>query len=418
MQDKFTKNTYFLAILIMSMRASIFYNTKEAIVLRIIVAVFMMLYYRIRPSFTLFKMVFVWSVFVLASALVAGRFVPTALARQTMIFFEAYVIVRLFGEDVFRVFVKWMVILSIISLIGWIVTVFNGEGFYQWAKHFDIAGGFRETKDDYAHLILYTVRPDKSARELYFPRNAGFTWEPGPFAILLVITLFIKWSLLKEKKASFSSIILLTTLLTTFSTTGYLTFFAYLAYEFAIKSKQLIYVIPLILLIVGGLYVFNKYNFLGDKFEAYSSQEAVVVTQYGDAYYKGSRLAGLTIVLQDLSHNPIMGKALSQEGVYEDIGVVRSGHLNALFTIASSMGLFGLFWWFYFLIISSKRIDELFKPDANWSLVMIIVLSSFGFNLHIWSILWVFLLYGLFDKSIPHIPQIDSESSVIAGDAR
>lgn len=398
MQDKITKNIYFLAVLVLSMEGSSYYLSKEALIIRMIVALSVMIFYKIRPTFTLLKVVMVWFLFVAASIFVIGKFMPTTLARYTMLFLEAFVVIRLFEKDVFKVFVNWMVFLSAISLIGWIVTVFNGEGFYQWSKNFDVAGGFREQYDDYAHLILYTVRPAKSVRELYFPRNCGFTWEPGPFATILVLSMFIKWSLLKENKVSLSSFILIFALSTTFSTTGYLTFFAYLAYEYLMKSKQIIYAVPLIILIVGGVYAFNMYDFLGDKFENYASQEAVVVSRSGDSYYKGSRLAGLPIVFQDLYRNPLMGKALSQEGLYEDIGTVRSGHLNALFTITSTMGLFGLFWWLYFLFRSSKRIDKIFKPDVGWMLVLIIMLSSFGFNLHLWSIILVFVLYDLFEK--------------------
>jgi len=108
-------------------------------------------------------------------------------------------------------------------------------------------------------------------------------------------------------------------------------------------------------------------------------------------------LVGLPLVLQDLSRNPIMGTALTGVNYYEGIGDIQSTHLNSLFTITSTMGLFGLFWWLFFLTKSSIKMGHMFS-SPHLSLTIIIILGSFGFNLHTWSILWVFVMYGYFMK--------------------
>lgn len=416
MITRFLKEFYFLFVLIVSMRGSLLYNSKEMVIFRICLAAFLLLIFNIKLNKSFVLIIGIWTLFVVGSAGLIGRFVPSILLGYSMYFIEAYVIIRLFGTSFFNVFIKWMVLLAFISIIGWFLTLFFGRELYELVKPLNISGGFRYWLDDYAHIIFFTVRPEASMREMGFPRNPGFTWEPGPFSIILNLALYTNWSLLKRRKNSLNSIILLFALVTTFSTTGYITLFAYLVYELLIKSKRIIYILPLFALVYGGFHIFREYEFLGDKVESYSTREAYVqVDIAGNEKYSGSRLSGLPLVLQDLAKNPIMGKALSQEGEYKGIGEIASSHLNTLFTITSSMGLFGLFWWLFFLIKASKKIDNIFKPDANYTLIIIIMLSSFGFNLHIWSIVWVYVLFGVFFKNeLPKIgySAIGSETSI------
>ena len=55
-------------------------------------------------------------------------------------------------------------------------------------------------------------------------RNCGFTWEPGGFACFLILAIIINLASNKFKIRNKSLMILILSLITTFSTTGYMAF--------------------------------------------------------------------------------------------------------------------------------------------------------------------------------------------------
>lgn len=396
---KLVSNLYFLFVLVVSMDGSIYYRTAEMAVVRVALAGMLMLLFRIKPTRQLAKVLVVWILFFFACAGVSGDFKPSAIVFMTMRFVEAFVLLKLFKDKIFTSYRNWMCVLACISLVGWVLSVIDLNGFFVMLRPFDFSGGFREQFGDYLHIGVFTLHDRVGSWTNYIPRNSGFCWEPGPFSILLTAAILVHWSLMKKSKVSPVSLILLAALATTFSTTGYLIFFGYVVYDYWSRAKQLIYLVPMILVMIAGMYLFPRVEFLGGKVEAYMTQEAYVADKYGGGdKLHGSRLVGLPLVLQDLSRNPIMGTALTGENYYEGIGDIQSSHLNSLFTITSTMGLFGLFWWLFFLTKSSMKMGQVFSSPPL-SLILIIFLGSFGFNLHTWSILWVFVMYDYFMKN-------------------
>ena len=395
---KLVSNLYLLFIMVVSMEGSMYYRTPVMAVVRVALAGVIMMTLGIRPTSSLAKAVVVWILFVFVSAAVSGDFKPSAIVFMTMRFVEAFVLLNLFKDKIFTSYVNWMLVLAFISLVGWMLSVIDLNGLFVMLRPFDFSGGFREQYGDYLHIGVFTLHDRVGHFTSYIPRNSGFCWEPGPFSILLTVAIMIHWSLMKKSKVSPVSLILLAALATTFSTTGYLIFFGYVVYDYWSRAKKLIYLVPMIIVVIAGLYLFPRVEFLGGKVEAYMTQEAYVADTYGGSdKLHGSRLVGLPLVLQDLSRNPIIGTALTGENYYEGIGDIQSTHLNSLFTITSTMGFFGLFWWLFFLTKSSKKMGQVFSSPPL-SLTIIIILGSFGFNLHTWSILWVFLMYGYFMK--------------------
>jgi len=395
---KLVSNLYLLFIMVVSMEGSMYYKTPVMAVVRVALAGVIMLTLGIRPTSSLAKAVVVWILFVFVSAAVSGDFKPSAIVFMTMRFVEAFVLLNLFKDKIFTSYVNWMCVLACISLVGWVLSVIDLNGFFVMLRPFDFSGGFREQFGDYLHIGVFTLHDRVGSWTNYIPRNSGFCWEPGPFSILLTVAIMIHWSLMKKSKVSPVSLILLAALATTFSTTGYLIFFSYVVYDYWSRAKKLIYLVPMIIVVIAGLYLFPRVEFLGGKMDAYMTQDVYVADRYGAGdKLHGSRLVGLPLVLQDLSRNPIMGTALTGVNYYEGIGDIQSTHLNSLFTITSTMGLFGLFWWLFFLTKSSIKMGQVFSSPPL-SLILIIILGSFGFNLHTWSILWVFVMYGYFMK--------------------
>ena len=130
----------------------------------------------------------------------------------------------------------------------------------------------------------------------------------------------------------------------------------------------------------------------------------------------GSRLSGLPLVWQDLKRNPIMGKALSLYGYYSGVGEIYSTHLNSIFTILSSMGLFGFIVWLLFLIKSTHYYCFTYHCKDILSFPIIIITTSFGFNIHNQLIIFTIMSIGLFANQSKSVFYCNSNYSIATVD--
>jgi hypothetical protein len=394
--DKYIKHIYFIFILIVSMEGSMYYRTKEMMTIRVVIAGILMFLYRIRPGRKLIYALSVWTIFVLFCYFITSDFQPTALLRYWMLFIESFLLIKLFGLKIFQVYIKTMLILAIISLVFFVLSNVSLSSVFNTMKVLDFSGGFREKTGDYIHAGFITLHNRTNTWTYGIPRNCGFAWEPGPFSILLNLAIYFNLAYKKESYKSYSTLLFIFALITTFSTTGLLIFLFSIIYRLLLKSNKPQYLFLLFLLLAGFFPLYNKYDFLGKKVQTYSTQEAFLASRSGKTYLSGSRLAGVPIVTQDIIRNPLFGKGLIQTGKYKYFGEMDSSFLNAIFSITSSMGLFGLFFFFYFIVKSSITISKIFREKDRYTLAIILIGGSFGFNIHVWSIVFTFITFSQF----------------------
>lgn len=392
-------NLYFLFILIISMGGSLYYNSNTMLIARTIISFLIIFVSGIGINKKLRNVLIIWILFVLICSIISNNFADGPLAKFISMFLESYILLRLFKQKFADIYVKWILVFSMISLIGWCLSVINIEWLISFLSPINISGGYLADNPSvfYIHTGFYTINwIPNYVWGLSLPRNAGFCWEPGGFSVLLVLAIYINFILKKENILSWKNILLFVTLLTTFSTTGYLALFGLLIYEYGAKRKSLISIISLVVIIILSYHIFFRYQFLSGKVSAFSKMEPYVIsTEKGDVL-EGSRIAGYSLVLQDLKTNPFFGKALKSIGDYSEYGEIKTWHLNSIYTITSTMGLVGLLLWLWFLINSSKALSKVYNHYPKYGFLIYIILISFGFNIHTFSIIFTFATYGYF----------------------
>jgi hypothetical protein len=410
--SRIIKYIYFLFVLICSGGGSAYYGNKSGILYRLAAAGLVMLLYKIKFDRKLVHALLVWGLFVgVCSAL--HRFLFTmSLFYYGMLFIEAYTLIRLFGSKIIKVYVRFVTILAAVSLVGWSLQMINNNAMMDFFGQFNISGGFREDVGDYIHVIFYTLNSDVSVSTYGLIRNCGFCWEPGSFSVYLVFAIYFRLSLLKKPLFTPASWILYSALATTLSTTGYIALFAYAIYSLMVKSKRLIYIVPLLISLWGAYFAYQNLAFLGKKVGDVSQVGVAFARtdKYSAEFIAGGRLSGLPLVIQDLVRNPVLGKALASEGEYSNVGTIVSAHLNGLFNIASSMGLLGLLSLLYFVYLSSKRFNYLFDVKVKYAFMLVFVITSFGFVIYTMSMIFCFVLFGYFIKA-PEADQIGKAAS-------
>ena len=129
----------------------------------------------------------------------------------------AFIHVRVFGKKLFPLYEKIMVRMSAIALGLWLFAVLVPSSA-------SLFRSFEETHYGRNVFYIFTwMDPTRGQVENGIIRNAGFSWEPGRFAIMVLLAIYC--NLLRNGikfKKNRSVIILLLTMISTQSTTGYI----------------------------------------------------------------------------------------------------------------------------------------------------------------------------------------------------
>jgi hypothetical protein len=191
-------------------------------------------------------------------------------------------------------------------------------------------------------ILVFTV-----VDNLDWWRNAGMMWEPGAFqGIINLALLLMPTQQLTARRNRWRLVVVVATLLTTFSTTGYITLFLLSAYKLSRFSIPARVKWPAIaLLVAASAFATMQADFLGEKIQG-QFEEAV---QLDDDFSPG-RFGALLFDLYYIEKHPLFGNGLNETTRYADhpyLWGVALGHGNGLSNFAATFGLFGLFGYFY-----------------------------------------------------------------------
>lgn len=318
----------------------------------------------------------------------------------------AYIHVQVFGKKMLPLYEHIMVRLSLISLLLWgIAVIFPGS-----ASFFK---GFPETNLGHNVLYIFTWL-DKSILEIAIVhndilRNAGFTWEPGRFAIMLLLALYCNLVRCGIKfRGNLSGIILLLALISTQSTTGYVG--AIVLYSiFTFKRFNVKYIFAFFLIIVPISYQLSKMEFMREKIEEQldidddlqrinESMDYVNKVKESNEYVGSlARFPSMYFELINIEKDPILGYGRNNGKSYF------SQRISGNFVLTGGLKIFGQFGIplaIVLLIIlyrSSAVLGQEFKVRkiALFTLFLIAMVSYEFFTVPVFTAFW---FYGIFRK--------------------
>jgi hypothetical protein len=176
--------------------------------------------------------------------------------------------------------------------------------------------------DSRSNSFVFTMLP------IHYHRNCGFMWEPGAFAAILALTLYINTFKLGDNILSRRNIIFIVALLTTQSTMGVLSLMipvGLVLRDIVLKNRtyqQLSVVIIPTVIIVFAL-VFTKVDFLYAKMvkEVVGIEEEIEFVEKAkkDNFMVGTtRLASVILDIQSIKQNPYLGLGVDYQTVSAD----------------------------------------------------------------------------------------------------
>ena len=343
-------------------------------------------------------------IYFIAVTIKYGEFRPTIFLTYFFIFFIVYAAVKALKFNLFAVYEQIIYFLAIISLFMWTMqTILGGDTLYSYVRLIPSIETFSNVSTRALNIIVYSVQPT-SISLLYgipIPRNCGYTWEPGAFAVYLCLAIFINLFFTKaERNNKIHFWILVLALLSTQSTTGYIIFLVIIFYYFLNKSKSLlILAMPLVIIILISLF---SLPFMSNKiievFKQVQEEDILISRSVMEAAsYAPGRFLSFTIAFKDFLDNPILGLGtVSEESWTYRIGA----SISTISGIGNLLAQFGIVGFLFFIILtvrSSIFFAERFKYKGKLLLFILIISISVSYSIIILPMVMSFWMYSLFE---------------------
>lgn len=312
-------------------------------------------------------------------------------------FVITYAICTHFGAKLLVVFETIIYHLCIISLVFWgiyLVTPGVLESIFDTIQFSSSYSTDIQSKN----LIVYTLMEDERLLNDFvtLPRNAGFAWEPGAFSCFICLAIFCNivrtnFSLRKNR----SLIILLATLFTTSSTTGYFILICIFIFWMMCNRKflHMIYIIPIAITLFQQPFVRDKimseYDNMGD----------VNIAIYDDeALHSLGRLASFQLDWEEFLRHPILGLGGYSDGTW----LMKQGYdnISTISGIGKLLSRYGSVLSFAFILLliqSAKRINQYFGTHNGWLIIIVTIGSMISYDLWTHPIFMMFWMFGVWN---------------------
>ncbi|MCO5935982.1 hypothetical protein NAF17_10570 [Mucilaginibacter sp. RB4R14] len=291
---------------------------------------------------------------------------------------------KVVGDKFIHVYIKLVLIFSIVSLIFFPLTYVEPFMAIISTKIAPMFKSLNDNNNDLAigeenrNIIIYNF---KNYASLY-NRNSGPFWEPGMFAVFINVALFFN-IVISKKLINIRNIILITTIVTTFSTTGYIALiFIFLVYSiFYSNSKlSLLYVLAIV---IASIYIANL-DILKTK----------ILNQYSDK--TGTSRFGATLIhYQVISEYPFTGVGDGASRYIADLTDAESTANGLTFVFVKYGVIYGLL---YYMVLCRSCIYIMGaysnRKIIGYSLFVLLLILAFSQDITVRHFYFFIIIWG------------------------
>lgn len=235
------------------------------------------------------------------------------------------------------------------------------------------------------NFVIYNFQIDYILESAGFRRNCGPFWEPGMFAVYLLVGIFFN-VFISPQKFPCCNIILILALISTFSTGGYLGGIILLCFyivKVGVKSLASILIIPAC--IVGILYIYSL-DYIGGKTENQfeTAEEGSDLTRYG----------AFITQIKMIESSPILGGEALEK--YASSNTLASGTLLPFVNYGLPVGIL-----YYILLYKACRnIAAIYRKKREGIEMFILILAiSFSQTILMNAFFLLLLIFGITYKT-------------------
>jgi hypothetical protein len=298
----------------------------------------------------------------------------SSFASTIILLSIGYAIIKIMRQYFINIYINTIFFLSCLSLVFWLLSIASPP-FFKYISTLPYVLG--TDPYEFQNVLVYTV---ESTTVYGIFRNAGFVYEPGIFAVLLVIGLVFN-TFYNNKFIDKKNIIFSICILSTFSTAGYLALFVYLIayYLFIPKLKFRYFALPLIFLF--SYISFNTFDFLGSKI----SNQVEDSGYYKGVYTNQGRIGSGLVDMESILKYPIAGRGRNERTRFD----WKSSNLDNIKFIHRTNGVFdliaefGIPFSFLYLFLIYRSFNKTFiynKAHKKYALAAFIMIMVLGFS--------------------------------------
>lgn len=329
---------------------------------------------------------------------------PTILLNYIILITLVYITIRALKTNFLRIYELVVYNLAIIGIAMWALqTVMGGDSLLNIFSKIPGIDLFSNVSGEGLNAIIYSVQPFSYNLQNNFdvpvPRNCGFTWEPGAFAVYLCIAIFINLFVTDSNKKNIRFWILLSALITTQSTTGFTIFLVIVIFYYFNKNLNfLLLVFPMLIVIVA--YIFTL-PFMGTKIVNLGSETSemeMIVESSIDKEEKVNpqRFVSFMIAFEDFIQNPVLGII----GSPEDSWTVKiDANISPISGVGNLLAQNGFAGFLFFLILSLKSsfyMARHFKYKGKYLFFMITLFISISYSIILTPLISSFWMFSIF----------------------
>lgn len=370
MKQRAIINYVLLTLLVMVSGFPLFYNNDSFIIGLLFFSSSIWIYRKRQFSKSVYLYVFIFISILIAQVINFKVFPYITFIGFLSRIFIAYFIISTLKREVFSNFINIMFIVSIISL-----------AFYTLIVIYPPSYGLLETISikDYSklqhnkplsNLIIYHL--NKGGYQTNIPRNPGPFWEPGAFGGFLIIALIF---LMVTKKNIFNikGLVVIVTILTTMSTTGFLALMLLIGiYFIKIHKKVSFLLIPVYLFFT--YYTYYKLDFLNAKITEKYNEIGTAENAPRD------RFGSFVMDIKDFYKYPLFGRGPNSLTRYDDPSQGINNRNNGITDFLVKFGLIGFVTYFYYMLRGFEQfaVANGFKKRFSFYLLFLILVIGFS----------------------------------------
>lgn len=302
-------------------------------------------------------------------------------------FFAAYIICVAYKKEIFIYYEHCVMRLSWVAIVLWIIS---------WILPFfpaflkAISPNWIFALEE-SNILIFGLQPADLGGAIFFRRNCGFAWEPGRFASIVVVAIFINIVRMNFRiKGNRNLFVLLVALATTQSTTGFGAFFIVVfTFLYNVKKKYflpffiisaILFICTLFLPFMGGkisaLWIDEQHNKEFEKKVTYwiDKEDKAIVPQ---------RFDGILWELYNVSYDPMLGYGKEIKRSYT--GRLFNGNLvlyNGTIKIFAVFGIFYGLLFYVFLFYGSKYVSSLFQYKGSFFFLLLFICINISYPFH------------------------------------
>ncbi len=345
--------------------------------------------------------------FILTLILMGQILVFNYIAFETIIgtyisFINAYLLVKLIGKDLDIYVVDVICFFTVISFIFYLPSMIfpSFEIFLKdnVASLFNRDAG-RRGYNYVPNFIIYslntgiTLGSDYEDAYIKFGRNPGPFHEAGGFGIFLVISLIFN-TIRTHKILNKRNMLLLLGIISTFSTTTFITTALFLTLYISTSRKIGLNVFILPSIIFLSYYSYNHFDFLGKKI---SIQLEAAISNDPRKAESRERLANFVVDMQDAFSYPLTGRGKNEHTRFENFKEFGSTthKNNGISDLAATYGIFFFIYYFTLMFNTVKMFSNKYGFYNNkFALALLLIIIIIGFSQVIFgSIFFLGLLF-------------------------